>query len=66
MREGRSPEKKRSGEECQKLVPKAGIEPARCFAPADFESAASTYFATSAEVLNRKLWHSLGYELPNH
>ena len=33
------------------MVPKAGIEPARCFAPADFESAASTYFATSAKVL---------------
>ncbi len=33
------------------MVPKAGIEPARCFAPADFESAASTYFATSAKAL---------------
>ncbi len=32
-------------------MPEAGIEPARCFAPADFESAASTYFATSAKVL---------------
>ena len=31
------------------LVPEAGIEPARCFAPADFESAASTNFATPAE-----------------
>jgi len=29
-------------------VPEAGIEPARCFAPADFESAASTNFATPA------------------
>ena len=33
------------------MVPKAGIEPARCFAPADFESAASTYFATSAKAM---------------
>lgn len=30
------------------VVPEAGLEPARCFAPADFESAASTYFATPA------------------
>jgi hypothetical protein len=30
------------------LVPGAGLEPARCFAPADFESAASTNFATPA------------------
>ena len=32
----------------KKVVPEAGIEPARCFAPADFESAASTNFATPA------------------
>jgi cysteine synthase B len=32
----------------EKVVPEAGIEPARCFAPADFESAASTNFATPA------------------
>ena len=31
-----------------KLVPRAGLEPARCLAPADFESAASTNFATQA------------------
>ena len=30
------------------VVPGAGLEPARCFAPADFESAASTNFATPA------------------
>jgi hypothetical protein len=30
-------------------VPEAGLEPARCFAPADFESAASTNFATPAK-----------------
>lgn len=30
------------------MVPGAGIEPARCFAPADFESTASTNFATPA------------------
>jgi hypothetical protein len=33
-----------------RVVPEAGIEPARCFAPADFESAASTNFATPARV----------------
>ena len=37
------------------MVPKAGIEPARCFAPADFESAASTYFATSAKALKTRI-----------
>ena len=30
------------------VVPGAGLEPARCLAPADFESAASTNFATPA------------------
>ncbi len=30
------------------MVPGAGLEPARCLAPADFESAASTNFATPA------------------
>ena len=36
------------------MVPGAGLEPARCLAPADFESAASTNFATPAvkEELN--------------
>ena len=45
------------------MVPKAGIEPARCFAPADFESAASTNFATSAEE-GIELWHSVGMKYP--
>lgn len=45
------------------MVPKAGIEPARCFAPADFESAASTNFATSAEE-GKELWHSVGMKYP--
>ncbi len=45
------------------VVPKAGIEPARCFAPADFESAASTNFATSAEE-GFELWHSVGMNYP--
>ena len=45
------------------VVPKAGIEPARCFAPADFESAASTNFATSAEE-GIELWHSVGMKYP--
>ena len=45
------------------MVPKAGIEPARCFAPADFESAASTNFATSAEE-GSELWHSVGMNYP--
>ncbi len=45
------------------MVPKAGIEPARCFAPADFESAASTNFATSAEE-GFELWHSVGMKYP--
>ena len=38
------------------MVPRAGLEPARCFAPADFESAASTNFATPA-VLKSELLH---------
>jgi cysteine synthase B len=38
------------------VVPRAGLEPARCFAPADFESAASTNFATPA-VLKPELLH---------
>ena len=45
-------------------MPEAGIEPARCFAPADFESAASTNFATPASE-KRKLWHSLGMNYPS-
>lgn len=32
------------------VVPGAGLEPARCLAPADFESAASTNFATPAAI----------------
>ena len=46
------------------LVPEAGIEPARCFAPADFESAASTNFATPAKE-GLELWHSVGMNYPS-
>jgi hypothetical protein len=35
------------------VVPGAGLEPARCLAPADFESAASTNFATPAGAVKR-------------
>ena len=37
------------GPNSEKLVPRAGIEPARCNAPRDFKSLASTNFATPAE-----------------
>ena len=47
------------------MVPEAGIEPARCFAPADFESAASTYFATPAWVSFRIMAY-YDHELPKH
>jgi len=46
-------------------VPEAGIEPARCFAPADFESAASTNFATPARVRGR-IMAQCGNEISNH
>ena len=32
------------------VVPGVGLEPTRCLAPADFESAASTNFATPAAI----------------
>ena len=37
-----------------RLVPKAGIEPARYYLPQDFKSCASTYSATQAICYGRK------------
>ena len=48
------------------MVPGAGLEPAR-LAAGDFESPESTNFTTRAGfLLRRKLWHSVGYEIPNN
>ena len=37
------------------MVPEAGLEPARGISPADFESAASTNFATLAQKHNQQV-----------
>ena len=48
------------------MVPGAGLEPAH-LAAGDFESPASTDFATRAGVMDSpKLWHSGVHELPDH
>lgn len=48
------------------MVPGAGLEPAR-LAAGDFESPESTNFTTRAGFQRRvELWHSVGYEIPNH
>ena len=48
------------------LVPRAGIEPARGYASADFESAASTNFTTPALLLRKSHKNTSNTDLFNY